>query len=145
MDRAELKELLKEVLSEGLEEKVTEIIEKHDQKKEKKQKFRRRNKSNDDGVKKIRKGKRHVKATELDLSKLGLTEQEKKELEKASLDDKKNKVNEPRDRMFQRRPSGKIEVRCRSCGKVEKVSPALIYRDDDGYRYKCNRCSCAPG
>ena len=145
MDRAELKELLKEILSEGLEEKINEIVAKNDHKKEKKQKFRRRNQHTEE-VKKTRKGKRHVKQSDpIDLSRMQLTAQEKKELEQASRSDKLNNVDQPRERMFQRRPSGKVEVRCRSCGKTEMVSPVLLYRDDDGYRYKCNKCSCSPG
>ena len=54
-------------------------------------------------------------------------------------------VHVQRDRLTRRRPSGRIEVRCRSCGKTEKVSPALVVKDEDGYRYKCNKCSCSPG
>ena len=54
-------------------------------------------------------------------------------------------VHLERERMIKRRPSGKIEVRCRTCGKIEKVSPVLLVKDEDGYRYKCNKCSCSPG
>ena len=63
----------------------------------------------------------------------------------ASKSDKKNNVHLERERMIKRRPSGKIEVRCRTCGKIEKVSPVLLVKDEDGYRYKCNKCSCSPG
>ena len=80
-----------------------------------------------------------------DIDSLDLTAAEKKELAQASKSDKKNNVHLHRERMIKRRPSGKIEVRCRSCGKIEKVSPALLVKDEDGYRYKCNRCSCSPG
>lgn len=35
-----------------------------------------------------------------------------------------------------------VDMRCRVCGKVESVSPALAEARD---RYKCNRCSASPG
>lgn len=35
-----------------------------------------------------------------------------------------------------------ISVKCRSCGKQEEVSPALIESVD---RYKCNKCSTSAG
>jgi len=35
-----------------------------------------------------------------------------------------------------------IEVKCRCCGKTEKVSPALVMEKD---RYKCNKCSISAG
>lgn len=36
-----------------------------------------------------------------------------------------------------------IKVQCRVCHKVEEISPNLIY--DAPERYKCNKCSGAPG
>lgn len=33
-----------------------------------------------------------------------------------------------------------IEVECRGCGRQEIVSESLIYRDDDGIVYNCERC-----
>jgi len=35
-----------------------------------------------------------------------------------------------------------IELRCRSCGKTEKVNPDLVF---DKTRYKCNKCSSTSG
>lgn len=35
-----------------------------------------------------------------------------------------------------------VQVKCRVCGKTEKVIPALAEARD---RYKCNRCSASPG
>lgn len=35
-----------------------------------------------------------------------------------------------------------VDVKCRVCGKTEKVTPALAESRD---RYKCNRCSTSPG
>lgn len=35
-----------------------------------------------------------------------------------------------------------VQVRCRVCGKEEKVIPALAEARD---RYKCNKCSTSPG
>lgn len=36
-----------------------------------------------------------------------------------------------------------IEVKCRSCGKTEKINPVLLYDSVD--RYKCNVCCTSPG
>lgn len=35
-----------------------------------------------------------------------------------------------------------VEVRCRSCGKTEKVNPAILDSTD---RYKCNKCATMAG
>lgn len=35
-----------------------------------------------------------------------------------------------------------VDVKCRVCGKTEKVTPGLAESRD---RYKCNRCSASPG
>lgn len=36
-----------------------------------------------------------------------------------------------------------VEVRCRICGKKEKVNPVMIPESSD--RYKCNKCSTSGG
>jgi lysyl-tRNA synthetase class I len=36
-----------------------------------------------------------------------------------------------------------VEVTCRSCGKKEKVNPAIVPESTD--RYKCNKCSSSAG
>jgi hypothetical protein len=139
MDKSDLNEL-KNMLS-GLEasimakvdEKLDKITTKSEQKTEKKQKYRRRQ----------QKEKKTTNGFNVD--DLGLTSAERKELEQASKSDKQNNVHIQRERLTKRRPSGRIEVRCRSCGKTEKVSPALVVKDEDGFRYKCNKCSCSPG
>jgi len=41
------------------------------------------------------------------------------------------------------RPFELVEVRCRVCGKTEKVSPSLVFEGVD--RYKCNNCSTSSG
>lgn len=53
--------------------------------------------------------------------------------------DKKLNISPPtqRSRKFEY-----IDVKCRVCGKSEKISPALAESRD---RYKCNRCSASPG
>ena len=138
MDKSDLNEL-KNMLS-GLEasimakvdEKLDKITAKSEQKTEKKQKYRRRK-------------QKEKEANGFDIDGLGLTAAEKKELAEASKSDKKNNVHLQKERLTRRRPSGRIEVRCRSCGKTEKVSPALVVKDEDGFRYKCNKCSCTPG
>ena len=139
MDKSDLNEL-KNMLS-GLEasimakvdERLDKITTKSEQKTEKKQKYRRRQ----------QKEKKTTNGFNVD--DLGLTSAERKELEQASKSDKQNNVHIQRERLTKRRPSGRIEVRCRSCGKTEKVSPALVIKDEDGFRYKCNKCSCSPG
>ena len=131
-DLNELKNMLSGLVEEIIDEKLDKITTKHEQKKEKKQKYRRRK-------------QKEKESESFDVDSLDLTAAEKKELAQASKSDKKNNVHLQRERMIKRRPSGKIEVRCRSCGKIEKVSPALLVKDEDGYRYKCNRCSCSPG
>jgi hypothetical protein len=128
----ELKNMLSGLVEEIIDEKLDKITTKHEQKKEKKQKYRRRK-------------QKEKESGSFDVDSLDLTAAEKKELAQASKSDKKNNVHLQRERMIKRRPSGRIEVRCRSCGKIEKVSPALVVKDEDGYRYKCNKCSCSPG
>lgn len=131
-DLNELKNMLSGLVEEIIDEKLDKITTKHEQKKEKKQKYRRRK-------------QKEKESDSFDVDSLDLTAAEKKELAQASKSDKKNNVHIERERMMKRRPSGRIEVRCRSCGKIEKVSPALVVKDEDGYRYKCNKCSCSPG
>ena len=131
-DLNELKNMLSGLVEEIIDEKLDKMTTKHEQKKEKKQKYRRRKQKEqkDNGF------------VEDDLQ---LTSAERKELEQASRSDRENDVHIPKNRSTKRRPSGKIEVRCRTCGKIEKVSPAILVRDEDGYRYKCNKCACSPG
>ena len=131
-DLNELKNMLSGLVEEIIDEKLDKITTKHEQKKEKKQKYRRRK-------------QKERESGSFDVGSLDLTAAEKKELAQASKSDKKNNVHIQRERLIKRRPSGRIEVRCRSCGKTEKVSPALVIKDEDGYRYKCNKCSCSPG
>ena len=138
MDKSDLNEL-KNMLS-GLEasimakvdERLDKMTTKNEQKTEKKQKYRRRK-------------QKEREQSGFDVGTLDLTAAEKKELAQASKSDRQNNVHIQRDRLTKRRPSGRIEVRCRSCGKTEKVSPALVVKDEDGFRYKCNKCSCSPG
>ena len=131
-DLNELKNMLSGLVEEIIDEKLDKITTKHEQKKEKKQKYRRRK-------------QKEKESGSSDVDSLDLTASEKKELAQASKSDKKNNVHIERERMMKRRPSGRIEVRCRTCGKIEKVSPALLVKDEDGYRYQCNKCSCSPG
>ena len=131
-DLNELKNMLSGLVEEIIDEKLDKITTKHEQKKEKKQKYRRRK-------------QKEKESDSFDVDSLDLTAAEKKELAQASKSDKKNNVHIERERMMKRRPSGRIEVRCRTCGKIEKVSPALLVKDEDGYLYKWNKCSCSPG
>ena len=130
-DLNELKNMLSGLVEEIIDEKLDKITTKHEQKKEKKQKYRRRK-------------QKEKESGSFDVDSLDLTAAEKKELAQASKSDRKNNVHIERERMMKRRPSGRIEVRCRTCGKIEKVSPALLVKDEDGYLYKWNKCSCSP-
>lgn len=53
--------------------------------------------------------------------------------------DKKLAVVPPTDRTRQYNP---VSVRCRVCGKEEKVNPRYVESKD---RYKCNKCSTSSG
>lgn len=57
-----------------------------------------------------------------------------------SLIDKKLSVHPPSPRTRQFEP---IDVKCRSCGKTEKINPVLLPDSTD--RYKCNKCSTTAG
>ena len=131
-DLNELKNMLSGLVEEIIDEKLDKITTKHEQKTEKKQKYRRRK-------------QKEKETSGFDIGSLDLTASERKELAQASKSDKQNNVHVQRDRLPRRSPSGRIEVKCRSCGKTEKVSPALVVKDEDGFRYKCNKCSCSPG
>ena len=131
-DLNELKNMLSGLVEEIIDEKLDKITTKHEQKTEKKQKYRRRK-------------QKEREQSGFDVGTLDLTAAEKKELAQASKSDRQNNVHLQKERLTRRRPSGRIEVRCRSCGKTEKVSPALVVKDEDGFRYKCNKCSCSPG
>ncbi len=54
--------------------------------------------------------------------------------------DKKLATSSPTPRNREFTP---VEVKCRSCGKKEKVSPAIVPDSID--RYKCNNCSTTAG
>ena len=133
-DLNELKNMLSGLVEEIIEEKLDKMTTKHEHKKEKKQKYRRRQQK-----------EKKQSNNNFNIDELGLTVAEQKELAQASKSDRKNNVHIQKERLTKRRPSGRIEVRCRSCGKTEKVSPALVVKDEDGFRYKCNKCSCSPG
>lgn len=55
--------------------------------------------------------------------------------------DRKLSINPPTPRTRKFEP---INVRCRVCGKSEKVSPRML-ADSDTDRYKCNKCAAAAG
>jgi len=62
------------------------------------------------------------------LKDLRLTASEREELEEASRSDKE---------------MDRVEMRCRICGKTEKVSPGIVPPERD--RFKCNACCCSAG
>ena len=78
------------------------------------------------------------------LEGLRLTVEEKKQLEEASKSDKEMGAHEPRERPVKvNKGDNRIEMRCRVCGKTEKVSPGLVPPEKD--RFKCNACCCSAG
>jgi len=54
--------------------------------------------------------------------------------------DKKLNISPPTPRNRKFVP---VEVKCRSCGRTEKVNPAIVPESVD--RYKCNKCSSSAG
>lgn len=139
MDKNQLKAMLTEVFNELFEERIKE---KNDVKEEKKVKYRRRRAKEKETQQKQRPNRKNT----FDEKSLSLTEDERRELEKASKDDKKNRKKRPSSNFMAKRPEfKKVEVRCRVCGKLDKVHPGYVVKDEDGYRYKCNRCSCSAG
>ena len=78
------------------------------------------------------------------LEGLRLTVEEKKQLEEASKSDKEMGAHEPRERPVKvNKGDNRIEMRCRVCGKAERVSPGLVPPEKD--RFKCNSCCCRAG
>ena len=78
------------------------------------------------------------------LDGLRLTAEEKKQLEEASKSDKEMGAHEPRERPVKvNKGDNRVEMRCRVCGKAEKVSPGLVPPEKD--RFKCNACCCSAG
>ena len=78
------------------------------------------------------------------LEGLRLTVEEKKQLEEASKSDKEMGAHEPRERPVKvNKGDNRIEMRCRVCGKSERVSPGLVPPEKD--RFKCNSCCCSAG
>lgn len=53
--------------------------------------------------------------------------------------DKKLNIAPPSQRSRTYKP---VDARCRVCGRVESVNPALV---DSSERYKCNRCAASAG
>ena len=79
------------------------------------------------------------------LKGLNLTAAEREELQEASLSDKEMGAHEPSERASspKKKADHRIEVRCRICGKMEKVSPGIVPPERD--RFKCNTCCCSAG
>ena len=69
------------------------------------------------------------------MDEMSISSAERKELEEAAASDRQNMKarKSPRNR----RPSSKVNVRCRICGIEESVSPTLV---TDASRYMCNNC-----
>ena len=76
---------------------------------------------------------------------IDLTKAEREQLEEASKADKAMGAHEPRDnpRPVKNKADHRVEMRCRICGKDERISPALVPPERD--RFKCNECCCRAG
>ena len=77
------------------------------------------------------------------VNNLGLSPEEKKELESASKFDQKKGLDKPKshDTILSTGPSfEKISIMCLDCNKMFDVAPALIPPERD--RFRCNNCSC---
>ena len=77
------------------------------------------------------------------VNNLGLSPEEKKELESASKFDQKKGLDKPKshDTILSTGPSfEKISIKCMDCNKMFDVAPALIPPERD--RFRCNNCSC---
>tara|TARA_R110000824_G_scaffold10866_1_gene47562 strand:+ start:53676 stop:54140 length:465 start_codon:yes stop_codon:yes gene_type:complete len=79
------------------------------------------------------------------LKGLRLTAAEREELQEASQSDKEMGAHEaPQSpRPPKKKVNHRVEVRCRICGKTEKVSPGIVPPERD--RFKCNACCCSAG
>lgn len=79
------------------------------------------------------------------LQGLKLTKEEKRQLAEASKSDKEMGAHEPRELPLnpKKKADMRVEMRCRVCGKMEKVSPSLVPPEHD--RFKCNTCCCSAG
>jgi hypothetical protein len=78
------------------------------------------------------------------LEGLRLTAAEREELEEASRSDKEMGAHEDaQNRQPKKKADHRVEVRCRICGKTEKVSPGIVPPERD--RFKCNTCCCSAG
>jgi hypothetical protein len=79
------------------------------------------------------------------LEGLSLTAAEREELQEASLSDKEMGAHEPLQNQSppKKKAEHRVEIRCRICGKTEKVSPGIVPPERD--RFKCNTCCCSAG
>jgi hypothetical protein len=64
--------------------------------------------------------------------------------------DKLHKDDNAIDKLLQKNPPTArnrnvkiLDVKCRVCGKAEKISASLLHESSD--RYKCNKCCSSPG
>jgi hypothetical protein len=64
--------------------------------------------------------------------------------------DKLHKDDNAIDKLLQKNPPTArnrnvkiLDVKCRVCGKAEKISASLLHESPD--RYKCNKCCSSPG
>jgi hypothetical protein len=79
------------------------------------------------------------------LKGLRLTASEREELEEATRSDKEMGAHEPlkNPRPPKQKTNHRVEMRCRICGKNERVSPGIVPPERD--RFKCNACCCSAG
>ena len=75
------------------------------------------------------------------IENIGLSQQEREELEIACQTDKRARETK---KSFKKpiRPKSLMEVECCSCHKTYEVATSMVYNAN---RWKCNDCSCQPG
>ena len=155
MDKKEkLEDLLDSLSPEQIEElqsllQKSSVTSRETKKKKRRGKRRRKRreaaKARENQVKKEKEPQKNSSSVEDFLVGITLTQQEREQLEEASKADKAMGVHEPRDspRPQKNKTDHRVEMRCRICGKDERVSPALVPPERD--RFKCNECCCRAG
>jgi len=147
------KEQLEELLSSLSPEQVEELesllqkssVTPRDTKKQKRRGKRRRKRREAAREREENGQKKEPSTAEGFLKGIKLTESEREQLEEASQADKEMGVHDPREKAVRpkKKVDTRVEMRCRVCGKTEKVSASLIPPERD--RFKCNACCCSAG
>jgi len=155
MDKKEKLEDLLDSLSPEQIEELQSLLQKssvtsRDTKKKKRRGKRRRKrreaaKARENQVKKEKEPQKNSSSVEDFLVGITLTQQEREQLEEASQADKEGGAHDPREQTSipKKKVDTRIDMRCRICGKTERVSRSLVPPEPN--RFKCNECCCQAG